>query len=425
MTFSFNSLKSNPPFCFGLSVFIVLHLYLIFRPTEFVFFSTYYPVYAVALAWLMSNRKQVNFNKDLLFVLYCCVILTALAIINTIVNDIFERRYLLNWLAWLMIVFFVSSIFRGEVNRAKLSYIAKVILLIQFCIAVIQLFDPHAFDFLWSSIKNRGLESHVRVCGSFSSPIAFSSFITYLTIWIIAQKGPAHAFFWVLFAAAMIIMSASRTMILLYPLIISAWFYLEGDETVLTRLMKSLVCAVIIYIVIFLFIWIFKDIFVYASELLSLLPFSEILVNYSFFDSGRYTVYAQEHEFLKTYGMREEIWTATLHEYFSKNMLEILIGGGQYSYNTAHQDLLFIVTRYGLVGSIVYLSLLAKLLSLGYQNRADFEGKNLYLVCLLIIGVGTVNTFGVEMRFGILIAIATGLVLSKKVYRSHYAKVVE
>jgi hypothetical protein len=218
----------------------------------------------------------------------------------------------------------------------------------------------------------------------------------------------------------MIIISGSRTMILIYPFIIGAWVYLEGNEALPRRITKAFLCVITLFVLTFLTLSVLKNTFVYAAELLTLLPLPE-----GSSDGGRYIANIQGHDALRTYGMRAEIWSTSFHEYYSKNTLEMLIGSGGagYSTHTAHQDPLFVLTRYGFIGLAVYLSLLAYLLSLGYQNRETFEGKVVYLVSLLMIGIGTINTAGVEMRLGILVAIAAGLMVSKKTFRSAAIKI--
>jgi len=414
-------------------LFIGLHAYLIFRPIEFAIFSTYYPLYVIALGVTLFNIRQIKFNGDLLLIICCCSILTLLAVANSINNDLFERRYIFHWFAWLVILLFVMTTIKNKLDKAKLSLIAKMILLFQLLTLIIQLFEPQVLGGVWSSAKNVGLDSYVRVTGSLPSPIALSSFVTYLVIWIIAHKNPLKEFIWVLLGAFMIIMSASRTLILIYPFVIGAWFYLEGNTQLYKRLTKAMAFTVVLFIFIFSMLFAFKNTFVYSSELLSILPsYNGALASGNelkndcekYYGDGyrsvnrdcKYEVYLQEKVELTTYSLREQVWLSAFNDFYSKSTLEIFIGDGMdYSHKSAHQDPLFVLTRYGIIGLVVYLILLARLLSLAYNNRETFEGKVLYLVCLLIIGAGFVNTVGVEMRLGILTAIAAGLALSNKV----------
>jgi hypothetical protein len=112
----------------GTWAFVFIHLYLVFRPVEIAFFSTYYPLYAVALIGLGLNFRNITYSRELKLIISCCLALTAIALLNSYLNDDYSRRYLLHWCSWLIVVLFIAAIFRKNINAKVISNVAKVVI---------------------------------------------------------------------------------------------------------------------------------------------------------------------------------------------------------------------------------------------------------------------------------------------------------
>lgn len=420
----------------GTWAFIFIHLYLVFRPVEIAFFSTYYPLYAIALIGLGLNVRKITYSRELKLIISCCLALTAIALLNSYLNDAYSRRYLLHWCSWLIVVLFIAAIFRKNINAKVISNVAKVVISIEFVIVLIQLYEPTYFGNYWSSIKNVGLDGFVRVSGTFTSPLAFASFMTYLLVWIVAEQGIKKSTPWILLTFVMVIMSSSRTLILIFPFILGAAIYLSSNNSLIRRMASAALYTSFLFVFLFVFLFSFKNTFIYSAELLSVLPnaiYSEkqktkyfnkeerqkaVECKYKEEDQDRYKVYVLCHKELNTMNIRSVVWKTALKEFYDKDLLDKLKGDGMnFSNHGAHQDPLYILTRYGFIGFGIFLFLISILLSLGYKNRFTFEGKLLYLTTLLLIGMGLVNTIAVEMRFGILSALCVGVLLAKTSYK--------
>jgi hypothetical protein len=420
----------------GTWAFIFIHLYLVFRPVEIAFFSTYYPLYAIALIGLGLNFRKITYSSELQLIISCCLALTAIAVLNSYLNDAYSRRYLLHWCSWLIVVLFIAAIFRKNINAKVISNVAKVVISIEFVIVLIQLYEPTYFGNYWSSIKNVGLDGFVRVSGTFTSPLAFASFMTYLLVWIVAEQGIKKSTPWILLTFVMVIMSSSRTLMLIFPFIFGASIYLSVDDSLIKRMASAALYTSFLFVFLFVFLFSFKNTFIYSAELLSILPKSihsekEISkyhnkeerqkaseCKYKEEKKEQYKVYALCHKELRTMDIRSVVWKTALKEFYDKDLLDKLKGDGlNFSNHGAHQDPLYILTRYGFIGFGIFLFLISILLSLGYKNRFTFEGKLLYLTTLLLIGMGLVNTIAVEMRFGILSALCVGVLLARTSYK--------
>lgn len=389
----------------SVGVLAAFHIYIIMRPTEWPIFNTYYPIYLISILTIFAGYRElipVFSNKYFVYILVTCFGLSILSLTNLSIYDYFDRRLLLTWAAWLVVLSSTIILRRSCHNLSlNLARLGKLLLLVQLVISLLQVFEPHLFSFLWPSTENRGLDSHLRVSGTISNPIVFSFFVCYLVMLVISEKGPVKEFKWVFLGCLLILLSGSRSLILSYPILIGAWFYLEGDKKFIHRLVNAIVFSVLTFLITFTVLFLVRDVLVYSAELLTA---SDSLIS----NSG-----AESTPALRTFSYRAQYWNMAFIEFFSRNLQTTLLGyPGPYT-ASAHQDYLFMLTRYGFIGALLYISLFMVLLSLAYRNRQYFEGKLFYLTCLLSLTVGAANTVGVEMKMGILTAMTAGFLIAK------------
>lgn len=387
---------------YGLWFVYVIHLYVMFRPSEIIVFNTFYPIYLLALLVIALNVKKLHllFSDRALNIIFILIFsLLLLSVFNSYVHDFYDRKLLFNWLAWLVVLVAVIFSYQGSnKNHKGLELLAKLVLLIQLCISIIQLFKPDFFSLFWSSVNTMGLDRDVRVSGSLGNPILFSYIVTYLVLIVIARTGPVKNIFWVIFGCLLILMSGSRSLILTYPIIIGAWFYLS-DKSLLKRLFFSFICASVLFLFSYYVLLSLKEIFVYSAELFAVFEF----------ESGD-----ENSKELRTLGYRVDYWNAALGEFFSRNFLSIIFGKSGPYLSSPHHDLIYMLSRYGAIGLISYLALNFWLLEIALKNKCIVEGRLLYLTILMSLIVGMANTVGVEMRLGIFSALVAGLLLSRE-----------
>lgn len=393
------------PLNIGFFLIIFIHLYVIFRPSEFFFLNTYYPIYIAAIYAFIYKYKYVLgvfLRKEIIILFFLAASFFLISITNSNHAGFYDKRLLLTWAAWLLIVMSIMASIRKPNNvLSLLENIAKLILIVQLLISSVQLFYPDFFSQIWTSVETRGLDSYVRITGSMVNPIAFSFFISYLVLVIIAIKGPLRNLVWVLMGLLLVVLSGTRSLMLVYPFLIAGWFYLESDCLLLKRLCNAVIFALFLFFLMFVFIYLFRDVLKYSAELLSLIG-----VN-SYSDNDLY-----KHEELRTFGYRVVSWNAALIDFFSRDLFSMVFGHSGPYLSPAHHDLLYMLTRYGILGLMLYLFLNLYLLALAYKNRDKAEGRLMYLSVLLIFVVGMANTVGVEMKMGILSAMTAGLFFS-------------
>lgn len=388
-----------------------IHFFIVFRPSEFAFINTYYPVYIAAFLILFYNYRvflSVLMKREVLILSVVVILYFSIAILNSINNGFYDKRLLLTWGAWILLVISLITILKRQNDiLIHIEKMAKLIIFIQFLFSSIQLFSPDFFSQIWTSVETRGLDSYVRVTGSMVNPIPFSFFISYLVLIIIAREGPERNLLWVFIGGALVVLSGTRSLILVYPFLISGWYYLDNNSSLLKRLFNAFICALFLYVLIFIALYFLRGYLTYSVELLSLFGIN----NYSVND-------LHQHEELRTYGYRVLSWNTALMDFFSRDIFSMVFGkSGPYT-SSAHHDLLYMLTRYGILGLVIYLFLNLYLLELAYKNRDRAEGRLMYLSILMILVVGMANTVGVEMKMGILSAITAGLFFSSDIHKS-------
>lgn len=410
----------------GLGAFVLylLHLHMLFRPSDIFFISTYYPIYILALGFIFFNKEKLVINKNVVILSGLSLALAGLAAINMAFFDQpFNRRLIFTWPAWVVMLFFIGYTINTKDAVSKLAAFAKVIIIIQVILCVMQLFNSDVFDAIWASQKLRGLDRDVKVAGSTPSPIISAILWTYLVIFISVRQGPKKEIFWVLLVSILIMMSGSRTMILVYPLTMGAWYFVESNKiSILVRLRRASFFTFFLYLFQFLILFLLRDTLIYSAHLIRLLPIETVADYFHHIGMQQFSLFLYDlkmrlgmpsHGAITAVVTRQEIWVTTFSEFSSKGFLEQLIGSNKYTFSTAHQDYLFMLTRYGLTGLFIYMYFFYYLMRLAYENRQLEEARVTFLVCLIILGTGTINTIGSEIRVMILTAISAGFLLHK------------
>lgn len=389
-------ISKNLAMTFLLAVFI----YIIFKPSELIHFNIYLPVYFAGLfagAVIIYRMWKGGAPNALWAILGICLSLTLIALFVMAYDGFVDRRTILTWPAWFFVMclgIFLSA--KATNYHLRLSQTFKIVLLIQLCISIIQLFEPDAFSLLWSSEKTWGLNQIVRVTGSMYNPNFFAYIVAFLAAGIVAYKDPKTEYVWIFLSYSLIILSGSRTMILGFPMIIAFWYYLESRSELGKALKGAALSLISLYLIAALALIIFQDYLKYSAQLLLVV------------DS------ATGIETIRSYQSRLVIWHASFTELLNRDLMQLLLGKSNgYSYRP-HQGFIYILAQFGILGLFLYCGLMLIILSTAFKMRIFFEGKFLYLTCLIVIGSSLTSVFPVIMTIGITLALVTGLAIQRQ-----------
>lgn len=379
---------------------IFTFFYLIFKPAQLISINNYFPVYSIALLagfWMVSQLFSVSTQFSIRTIFITCLLLTLISVFSMFYEEQVDRRSILTWPAWFCVFSLgtVLALSTSHLGKA-LPRFFKIVITLQTILAMTQLFEPNAFDVLWSSMKTHGLGERVRVTGSMYNPNFFAFIVTFSLAGIIAHRGPEKEYIWVILAYILIILSGSRTLILGYPLVVVSWYRLFSGEKALKALTKCMVILVSLYVFSALVLTTFQDTLKYSSQLLSVIKLDNVDQPIGL-------------NSIRSYQTRGELWNASFISYFNSDWIKILFGSHHGYGNKAHQGFIYILTQFGLIGFILYCFLLSLLLSIAYQIRSAYEGKFLYMTCLLIIGSSLASLASATMTLGIYLPFTAGI----------------
>lgn len=377
---------------------ISVFFWVIFKPSQVVYVNLYTPVYVLSIFsvyWFFINvffegKKHV---KPFFIV---CFSLTVLSVFSIFFSYDFDRRIMTNWPAWFCVLslgYFLSNKASGFIKY--LPDVAKVFLVFQAVIAMIQLFEPNSFDIFWSSDKTRGLDSIVRVTGSLYNPNFFAAVTAILIAFIVASSEPIMEWFWVVLGCVLILLSGSRTFIIGYPLVISSFYYLTSSGG--DRYTKSASSLIALYSLTFLILFVFKDTLIYSARLLSLiLDFSN----------------PNDIANITSLSGRSGIWSAVINQFNSGNVYNYIFGSHDDILNP-HNSYLYVLYKYGFIGLFFVGYLFFLCMKVSYAVKDTYEGKLLFMITLTIMGFGLTDISSVTMTFGIYLALILGITLYK------------
>lgn len=396
-----NELSANPRerYIFIFLSFTVL-AWIVFKPSQIIETNLYFPVYVfsfISAIWFFLNVyiEDKSYSKPLFF---ACFLLTSISIFSINLSSDIDRRIITNWPAWFCI--FSLGYFLAKKTDGYVSFLpkfAKIFLVAQTIIALIQLLEPNSFDVFWPSDKTRGLDSIVRVTGSMYNPNFFAAVVTLLIAFIVAGKEPLKEWVWVVLGCVLILLSGSRTFIIGYPLVISTLYFLISEGK--AKYTKTVFSLIILYALTFFVLFVFKDTLVYSSRILSV-----------FLENSN----VNDLENIISLSGRVGLWESVIFQLNSGSFYNYIFGSHNAVLNP-HNSYLYVLYKYGFIGLILVGYLFFVCFKVSFYAKDTYEGRLLFMVTLTIMGFGLADISSVTMTFGIYLALVLGVAL----YRLH------
>ncbi len=341
--------------------------------SQFIIFPIIFIYALIVLLEYIRNNKGVYNSRlilPLLFILFTQAFLTS---ISEFVNAEYVRSTSIvnSFRPVLLVTVFllglhVSRGIDGYNLKLILYRVACVILLVQVIIGISQAFNMGIFDYIYSTQKTRGIGGIMRVTGSFSNPNTFALVLTKLMLAIYIFGRSKIKFLFVGIALFLILLSGSRSFLMVAPFILLIASFLSIGKLNLKSFLKGSIVAVLIISIVYYLLTLFGDIFIYQAQLLTVftnLNFSEI----------------------HTFSTRMMEWEAKWNYFLSSpNQYKWIIGLGSIpQFRVGDNDLFYVIWHSGILGLIVHLILYVYLVYLILKiNDTSIRSFNL---CLLIV----------------------------------------
>jgi len=356
-------------------------LLIIFIPKPNISGSQYiiFPVifiysFIIILEYIRTNKGFYNSSLilPLLFILLTQAFLTS---ISEFVNaDYVRSTSIVNsfrpvLLATVFLLGLHISRGVGEYNLKLILYRAACfILLIQVFICISQAFNMGIFDFIYSTQKTRGIGGIMRVTGSFSNPNTFALVVTTLLLAIYIFGESKIKFLFVGIALFLILLSGSRSYLMVAPFILLIASFLSIGKLNLKIFLKGSIVAVSIISIVYYLLTLYGDIFIYQAQLLT------VFTNLNFYEIHTFSTRMVEWE---------ERWNYFLN--FPNNYKWIIGMGSIPQFRVGDNELFYVMWHSGTLGLIVHLTLYMFLTHLILKiNDSYLRSFNL---CLLIVFV--------------------------------------
>jgi hypothetical protein len=251
---------------------------------------------------LNESLAGAKVSKNLLKILLFIIILTIFFYVSTILNKEFSIRGLLAPLKFMLFgcIFFSTYVIARkypiDVMASSLQTIFFAILIFESILICVTVFNPQAFDLIWSSEKTRGAGETVRLPGTLYNPNTLGLVILnfYASIVILSPRILYKRILLTLLCAVLILLSGSRTAVLIFIFFAPFIFFVSDANRNLLFLIKQSLVAIAFFIgtlfyVLYLFHDNFNETFRYVARLRSLDLSSLTALAISIGDeSGRY-----------------------------------------------------------------------------------------------------------------------------------------
>lgn len=331
----------------------------------------------VGLKWYLNAKLTVS-TLQVLIVLFLYAVAISLSItfsINKSLSDLFQIAK-----PFYFAVIFLFGIFAARLNDEKgiikgLLTASYIILLVQLITGIAQLMDLSIFDIIYSGEKSRPFGRLMRLVGTTGNPNTFG--------WIVIQSAVIIALFevkkfrkwlWLGIAIVLLVFSGSRSMLLMFPVILIGTVLLETRKNLKFYFMKFPVLIAILlfcFYVLVQFLEKYQDVFPYLGQLLSIL------------NSGSL-------ESVNSFSMRTTAWEGTMQDFTNQESLfTYLFGLGAGTYGDIDNAYLYALTNTGLFGLIITLGIFVYLLFI-FKKVKNIKIKVLgyqYIIFSLILGL--------------------------------------
>ncbi|MBP1990289.1 O-antigen ligase family protein [Paenibacillus eucommiae] len=375
------------------------------RPSiDGVQFLTYPFLGIVAFTVIALNIRIIKLSRNLLYLLS----LTYLLIFSLLVSMIFSENPELILFFYVVKPFLFSIILifgfvvgeRCDYNsiRKGLLRCAYVILIVQIIVGIPQLFSLTLFNPIYSAEMARPIGEKIRIVGTMGNPNIFAWVVIQSSVIIfLMEESKVKQVFGLLLGFILVILSGSRTALILLPFVILACSFLMSKKDVKFYIFKIPMYTLTL---IFSFYIIIKLIEKYGSYLPYLNQLLQII------DTGKLSS-------INSFEARTFMWDNAWNEFVaSESLIKWLFGIGLGFFKFIDSDIIYSIVSYGIVGTalnlLIYFSLLL-MFSKVKQRQFSVLGKQ-YILFSLIIGYQAETLSG--WNYPLLIMFYAGVAIS-------------
>lgn len=382
-------------------IFPILFIMMPRPSVEGIHLLTYPGIAFVLSVLILAYLKKTDITKNLSRTYqfgFCLSLLTAVSLLFSDNNSFFSFSHIAKVLLFMIIITFgylVGKVYNKDVVVKGLLRVTYFLISVQLFIASCQFLDLHVFDIIYSSDKTRAYGSLVRVAGSLGNPNMFGWIMTQLGVFVfLFEESKLKKYLALLLCFSLVILSGSRSMLLLFPLVFLVSIILSNRKTAafyLAKLPVSLTFISASAYFAYKLLLIYGTHFPYINQLLSVLD-------------------SKSFESINSYYLRTLTWSSVLDELGgAENWFKWLFGLGPGSVEVADNDFIYSIANYGLFFSIVQYGMYAlftfyfikcgdnKFKSLGLQyiffsmtlgmQSDTLSGWNFPLFCMFYVGI--------------------------------------
>ncbi|WP_254565186.1 hypothetical protein [Oscillatoria sp. HE19RPO] len=343
----FSAQNTNKLYVVLTSLVPLLLVYLPKTPisgSQFIIYPLLALLFSSIIFWISIKKKLfIVFKVKFLIVLFLLydLILVISFLINT--NELRSTAPLELFRPLLLVIFLLYgySIARlGNKNSLEegLLIAAYTIILGQFILGVFQALGLNYFSVLYSAEKSREFGLIFRVTGSLGNPnnMAWVVSNSAMIVSFLGHKNKKLYWLFLMIAFIVVVMSSSRTIILLFPLMIISSIFLASKSNY-KNLRALIIIGLFISISIFLIFVLGSQYFPYLSQLKLVVKSGNLMS-------------------INSFSLRVIHWENVYQEFSSAGLLREFFGlGSRQIVRTVDNDFLYILYRVGWVGLSIHL----------------------------------------------------------------------
>lgn len=317
-------------------------------------------------SFFICSKKKIFFSIPfLVFIFFESFLAIALFSFSLLLNFgiVGSSGFLTRPICWLAVCLFsyISLVGSSKVDSKLIAnYACKAILFIQCGIGLLQLYSNQFFDLIWCGDKT----SVLRITGSLFNPNNFALVINIIFSYIyLFENRKRYRLFFSFIALFLILLSGSRTNLIIFPIITFVAFVLT-KKIGLRSLGKGLFLLIIILIFLGYVLNEFSEKFYYAATMLEIFQKDGI-------------------EKIGGLTSRFSMWENAYRLIEKENWPNFLFGIGDANRPIViDNDYVYSFCKFGLIGLSFHLFSLFLFLFIGFKNSKNIFGK--WLVCITL-----------------------------------------
>lgn len=342
-----------------------------------------YPALALlfsSIIFVISIQKKLFIVYKVRLIAFLFLLYDLILIISFLINanELRSTAPLELFRPLLLVIFLLYGYYIGHLgNQSSLEKgllrAAYIIILGQFILAIFQALGLNYFNILYSAEKSREFGLIFRVTGSLGNPnnMAWVVSNSAMIVSFLGYKNQKLYWLILMIASILVVMSSSRTMILLFPIMIISSIFLSSSKTNYTNLRLLIIIGLFISTSIFLIFVLGSQYFPYLSQLKLVLESGNLMS-------------------INSFSLRVIHWENVYQEFSSSGLLREFFGlGSREIVKAVDNDFLYVLYRVGWVGLFIHLFI--SLYSFLIFQKSKFKniaaiGRH-YLLFALVFGL--------------------------------------